>query len=484
MTTTGTPVWPERGDKPGGAAVEVAAPGDTRPLAQWVAALVPGEIPQAVSRVALRCLVDTLGVMLAGSVTPVAGRARRLTAQTSADGHAAVAGASRRLAAPAAAFANGVAAHALDFDDNCYAGFVHGSAVIVPAALAVAQARHADGAALLTALVAGAECQYRVGMALGRTLYDRGWWTTGLLGGIGACAAAAKLLALDVDATAHALGLAIAGAGGMKCAFGSDAKPLLAGRAAEGGVTAALLAQQGANGPAGALSHGYGLAALCNNGELDAGWLAPGDGRWCLLAPGVDVKRIPVCLSSHAAVDGVLDLARRHRLEPDQIAGIACDVPPVVMANLIYPQPRTAQQAQFSLPFAIAASLLFGELTLDHLDDGLMTDKTLIDLMSRVSMTSGARWADPALFTDAPEGADVTITLRDGAKLQCFVAKAAGSAARPLEDRALGDKFLRCAARCLAPQAAGQLLASLWRLPVMTDVATLVLAEPTPKEHG
>ncbi|NDL63350.1 MmgE/PrpD family protein [Enterobacteriales bacterium SAP-6] len=460
------------------------ATGGARRLADWLAALAPADIPDAVNHVALRCLVDTLGVMLAGAATPVAGMARRVAALNAADGGAAVAGASGRYAAPSAAFANGVAAHALDFDDNCYAGFVHGSAVIVPAALAVAQARHAGGEALLTALVAGAECQYRVGMALGRALYDRGWWTTGLLGAIGACAATAKLLALDTGATGHALGLAIAGSGGMKCVFGSDAKPLLAGRAAESGVMAALLAEQGAGGPANALEHDYGLAALTNDGVFDAGWLTPAQGRWCLLSPGVDVKRIPVCLSSHAAVDGVLELVARHGLHPGQIAGIACDVPPVVAANLIYPFPRTAREGQFSLPFAIAASLAFGELTLDHLDDRLMTDNALVDLMGRVSMTSGARWADPALLADAPEGADVTITLRDGATLRCFVAKAAGSAARPLDDRALGDKFLRCAARGPAPGQAGQLLATLWRLRALSDVHSLILDDPTPKEYG
>ncbi|HEY0211853.1 MmgE/PrpD family protein [Acerihabitans sp.] len=461
-----------------------AAIGGTRRLADWLVALAPGDIPAAVNHVALRCLVDTLGVMLAGAATPVAGIARRVTALTAADGGAAVAGVAGRYAAPSAAFANGVAAHALDFDDNCYAGFVHGSAVIVPAALAVAQARHAGGEALLTALVAGAECQYRIGMALGRTLYDRGWWTTGVLGAIGACAATAKLLALDVDATVHALGLAISGTGGMKCAFGSDAKPLLAGRAAESGVMAALLAEQGARGPANALEHDYGLAALTNDGVLDAGWLTPAQGNWCLLAPGVDVKRIPVCLSSHAAVDGVLDLMARHGLPADQIAGIACDVPPVVVANLIYPHPRTAQEGQFSLPFAIAASLMFGELALDHLDDRLMTDKTLVALMAKVTMDSGPRWADPGLATVAPEGAGVTIILRDGTRFTTFVAKAAGSAARPLDDRALGDKFMRCAVRVLAPEQAGQLLATLWRLWTLPDVAFLTLSDPTPKEYG
>lgn len=445
----------------------------THTLARWLTALTPGDVPGAVSRVAIRCLVDTLGVMLAGSATSVAGLARRVIVVNAAAGSAAVAGDALRISAPAAAFANGVAAHALDFDDNCYAGFVHGSAVIVPAALAVAQARRADGQSLITALVAGAECQYRVGMALGRPLYDRGWWTTGVLGVIGACAAAAKLLGLDADSTAHALGLAITSTGGMKSVFGSDAKPLLAGRAAEAGVTAALLAEQGARGPLDALEHDYGLAALFNEGHFEAEWLNPPVDNWCLLSPGVDVKRIPVCLSSHAAVDGVLKLATDHGIQWSQIAAIVCDVPPVVAANLIYPRPRSGQQGQFSLPFAVAASLLYGELTLEHLDDALMADKTLTALMERVSMITGPRWDDPALLTVAPEGAEVTLSLHNGKTFSGFIPKATGSADYPLSDKALENKFLRCAGKILEPATAERLAAVLWQLPRLADVNEL-----------
>lgn len=454
----------------------------TSNLAQWLTRLTPSDLPEAVKRTAARCLLDTLGVMLAGSATRTAELSRRVITMSAAAGNAMVAGSDLRVCAPAAAFANGVAAHALDFDDNSYAGFVHGSAVIVPAVLAVAQTSHADGEALLTALAAGAECQYRVGMALGRTLYDRGWWTTGVLGVIGACAAAAKLLNLDVDTTAHALGLAIAGTGGSKSAFGTDAKPLLAGRAAEAGVMAALLAEQGANGPVDALEHIYGLAALCNDGRLDGRWLDPACDQWCLLTPGVDVKRLPVCLSSHAAVDGVLKLATDHHIDATQIAAIMCDVPPVVIANLIYPRPRTGQQGQFSMPFAIAASLLYGQITLDHLDDGLMADERLVALMARVSMTSGPRWQNPAQLIAAPEGAGVVVRLHDGNSFSCFIAKAVGSADHPLSDDALEHKFMRCAAGVLGTVLAERLRITLRQAAILPNLNELVMAMPASKE--
>ncbi|RLM28272.1 2-methylcitrate dehydratase [Brenneria alni] len=447
-------------------------------MADWLAALTPEAIPQPVRRVAQRCLVDTLGVMLAGSATRVAGVARAATAQYAAVGRAEAAGCDVSMAAPTAAFVNATAAHALDFDDNCYAGFAHGSAVIVPAALALAQSRSASGAALITALVAGSECQYRLAQALGTTLYERGWWTTGVLGSVGACAAAARLLALDAATTAQALGLAIAGTGGMKSVFGSDAKPLLAGRASEAGVIAALLAGQGASGPTDAVEHPHGLAALCNAGRFMRERLEAGD-NWCLLNPGIDVKRLPVCLSSHAAVDGVMALARERALDVGDIVRIVCDVPLLVAANLAYPKPVSVQQAQFSLPFAIAASLFYGELTLDCLNDETVRRPALGQLMEKVVMITSPFWRDDELLRRAPEGAVITLEMADGTKYERFTAQARGTAIRPLSDDELSDKFRRCAGRVMGDIQMQRLLGRLWAVETLPDLDDLLALRPT-----
>lgn len=205
----------------------------TRILAEQARAVSLSSIPAPVRQTACRALIDTFGVALAGSQTPLI---RQLVTILTTEGEAGIAGHHRQVGALEAARVNGCAAHALDFDDNCYAGFVHGSAVIVPAALAVAQQCHCDGAALLASIVAGSECQYRLGEALGQTLYHRGWWTTGVLGVVGAAVAASHLLNLDVSRTAHAIAIALSATGGNKSAFGSDAKPVMAGLAAERGV--------------------------------------------------------------------------------------------------------------------------------------------------------------------------------------------------------------------------------------------------------
>ena len=304
-----------------------------RRLAGWACALDLADIPETVRHAAGNALVDTVAVAIAGSRTAVATRARRIARAAYGGGQASLLGTDETLNAPGAALANGAAAHALDFDDNCYAGFVHGSAVIMPAVLATAEAEGASGADLLTAFVAGCEAEFAAGAAATATLYEKGWWTTGVLGPVGASIAAAHVLGLDAELTACALGLAVAGTGGLKACFGTDGKPVLCGRAAESGVVAALMAGAGVTGPWNAFEDSRGFAALFNGGIFDADALEMLGSGWRILDPGIDIKRVPVCLSAHAALDAVMDLMAEHRIAAEEIGRVVCDVGPIVTAN-------------------------------------------------------------------------------------------------------------------------------------------------------
>ena len=202
-----------------------AAATAARRIGDWVAGLKRSDVPEAASAVALDCIVDTLGVALAGTGEAAA----RLAADEARESYAA--GPSRlltggRLCAEGAAFANVAAAHALDFDDNSYAGFVHGSAVVVPTALAMVEAAGGTGSDLLTAVVAGTEAQYALAEAVGNGVYHAGWWTTALFGTVGAAAAGAKALGLDGRTAADAIAFALCGTGGLRACFGTGAKVL------------------------------------------------------------------------------------------------------------------------------------------------------------------------------------------------------------------------------------------------------------------
>jgi 2-methylcitrate dehydratase PrpD len=433
----------------------------TQRLARWASDLQGGAIPAAVRAHARTSLIDTTGVAIAGSQTRVGRMARAVGLQAGSHGWSTLFGCNAHVSEQTAAFVNGASAHALDFDDNCYAGVVHGSAVIAPAALAVGQKVNACGKDLITAFAAGSECEYAVGAASKNILYAQGWWTTGVLGPIGACVAASHLLKLDPGKMASALGLAITGAGGSKACFGTDGKALMAGRAAEAGVACALLAAQGARGPVDAVESANGFARLFNEGVFD---LAAMDGlgsRWFSQEPGVDIKRIPVCLSSHAAVDALMHLVAAHHIRADDIESIVCDVPPMVAGNLVYGHPETIQQSQFSMQYAIAVSLKFGNFTLEHLDEKLLNDRELVSLMARVQMRTGPLWDDAELRQSAPEGAEVHLQLRDGKVFQLFRATARGSVGSPLSREEIGDKFLACATPAIGNAPAASLLSRL-----------------------
>lgn len=432
--------------------------------ADWVAALRHDAIPPAVLQVARDCVVDTLGVALAGSRTRVAEVARTAARGIYGAGEATALGLPAGMSAPGAAFVNACAAHALDFDDNCYAGFVHGSAVLVPAALAAAQARDISGQAFLTALVAGAEVEFAIGKAATQSLYARGWWTTGVLGPIGAAAAAASAFGLDRHQVAAALGTAVAGTGGAKSCFGTDAKALLCGRAAEAGLSACMLAASGASGPGSALEDTRGFWRLFNDGVWEPEPFEDLGVQWSLLEPGIDVKRIPVCLSAHAAVDAVMAIMADNSLAPEDVAHIECDVSGIVVANLVHDRPRTPQEAQFSLPFAIACSLVHGDVRLEHLDPAVLLSPELQAVMGRVGMVSSDRWAPGTeLVNKHPEGALVTLTTRGGRRFETLGDYARGMKQRPLSQGELDGKFLDCAGAVPGLDAAG-LLTRLRRL--------------------
>lgn len=448
-------------------------------MAQWVDELSPEQIPDTVRQTAVSCIVDTLGVALAGAATPPAQFALSLLtdqpaahstvlaslASRSANRDAPDASGPTALATPSqAAFVNATAAHALDFDDNCYAGFVHGSAIIVPALLACAQSEGASGSRAVTALIAGAECEYAVGAATRGLLYDQGWWTTGLLGPIGAAMACCKILGTDASRIAHALALAVSMAAGTKSCFGSDAKSLMAGKAAEAGVQAAMLAHAGATGPVDPFGHAHGFAAHYNQNVLDtAAFEVLGD-KWYLLDPGLDVKRIPVCLSSHAAVDVIRELVARHSLCAPDVVSIVCDVPGIVAANLCHDVPETPAEARFSMPFAIAMTLLDPGWGIGALTPCQLARRDLMETMHKVQMKTGPSWNEPARRREAPEGASVRVLLRDGTVLQGSRDKAVGSPADPLSTEQLSRKFLDCATSVLSEPTATRLLSQLWSL--------------------
>lgn len=441
-------------------------------IASWSAQLRYADIPAPARDAALRCIIDTTAVGLAGASRPLARAVQRMVDLETASGPSTVFGATASKQPAGAALANAVAAHVLDFDDTCYDGIVHASCVILPAALACAEESDLPGEDFVAAFVAGSEVTYLLGRAL-TDIFWKGWWTTSLLGSIGATAAACRALKLDADKTAHALAIAATFTFGLRSGLGTDAKPAGAGLAAEAAVRAALLARNGAEGPLDAIESPRGVAAVFNGGQLDRERLRELGHYYALTESGVAFKQFPACSGTQAATQAVQELMHSHSLAAHDIVRVACRVTPLVATNLTYPDPRTLTEAQFSLPFAIGCMLRFGKFGVAELSDQTLGDRNLRSEMVKVEMIRDEDLVPANELDRFPEAAEVTLHTTDGKVLKKFVAAATGMPVDPLPDEMLSRKFLDCAESAHGNADARALLARIRQIAGLASVRGL-----------
>jgi 2-methylcitrate dehydratase PrpD len=429
---------------------------------------------------AQRAWLDTLGVMLAGSLEPASVIVQGLCEQEGGRPRCSVIGTGLRTSAAAASLANGTAAHALDFDDMCFVSLAHPSAPLVAASLAAGELAGASGSRLLDAFVIGFEIEGVLGRALNPSHYARGWHCTSTLGSIGAAAAAARILGLDPDATARALSIAASQASGLKENFGTMTKPLHAGLAAQGGVLAALLAQSGFTASHAALDGPQGFAAaMCDEPPTlrdKAGELGR---RWEILETGITVKLYPSCAATHPTLDALLDLRRAHPFTGEDVERIEVAVDAVTPTVLLYADPATGLEAKFSMQFCAAAAAARGHVGIETFDTEQVADPAVRRLLPRVSMQ-----VDPRLGEDAPPmtRARVAVSLSDGRRLTAEADGARGYPARPASRDELDAKFRSCARRALPSDAADAVLNELHAFAGIGDVRALTgrLGHPDP----
>jgi len=435
-----------------GSAQADAATGATRRLGQWVAE-APRAWGEEAERQAASAFVDTVACMLAGADDAAPRAAYAGVARWGAGG-AVVAGTAHRLAAPWAALVNGTAAHALDYDDILEISNAHVSAVLVPALLALGQERDADGGSCVDAFIVGVEVLARLGEALNKTHYFKGWHTTSTLGAPAAAAACARLLRLDAARTTAALSLATSLASGGKRQFGTMAKPLHAGLAAKNGIMAAVLAEAGITAAADAYEGERGFVDLfagVPRERLEAA-VADFSGPPAIERHGLWQKVYPCCGSVHRSLDALLDMRGEDGLRPQAVAEIDALLPEIEMHNLPYQTPADAMQARFSLPYLLASALVDGRLALDAFTGGALARPDVRTLIPMIRMRPDPSQGGDANVKDAPLRATVTVRLAVGDERARTVQEPRGHPCRPLGRDALHAKFVDCASRAL-PQA-------------------------------
>lgn len=441
------------------------------------------QVPEAARRAAGTAWLDTIGVMLAGSVEASARNVQRVIEAEGGYPRGQIVGTASRTSAGSAALANGTAAHALDFDDMCFVSMAHPSAPLVAASLAAGELSGAAGTTLLDAYVVGFEIEALLGRAVNPSHYGRGWHCTSTLGSIGAAAAAARVLALDEDATARAISIAASCAAGLKENFGTMVKPFHAGLAARNGVLAALLAAEGFSASETALDGPQGFIAVTSDERpaLAEALLTLGT-RWEILETGITIKLYPSCAATHPMLDTLLDLRREHGFTGRDVQTVEVAVDGVTPTVLIHPEPRTALEAKFSLQFCAAAAVAYGYVDVATFEDARRSDPEVLRLLPRVRMV-----VDDRLGRDAPSltQARVSVTLADGRTLAAEANGARGYPANPPSREDLDAKFRTCGRRVLEAKPVDAALEGLHRLASLDDVRTLALQlGTTPPARG
>lgn len=430
----------------------------TRELAAFALRLRLDDVPARARAVARAAIQDTLACAVAGRDERAARELRAFAIEQGTSARATLWGTGERVAPGLAALVNGVAAHALDFDDVSWAMNGHPSVPLLPAAFAMAEATGASGADLVRAYVAGLEVEARLGQALGRGHYERGWHATSTLGVFGATTAAGVLLRLDEPALCRALGIAASRAAGTRANFGTDTKPLHAGLAARGGVEAAQLAYRGVTAREDAIECAMGLADLYHG--RDPIVLPRLGDPFALEDPGIELKPYPACRFTHRAIDAVLALRARH-LGRD-LDAIACATDPLALKILIYPEPRSGLEAKFSLPYCVAVAWLDGWPGLEAFSDARAGKADVQQLLRRVTVRAAA---------GAEE--EVELVFGDGGRARCEVALAKGHPAVPLSDAERLTKLRLCLEPALGPAAAAEAIDATTQLEDVRDLAAL-----------
>jgi 2-methylcitrate dehydratase PrpD len=457
----------------------------TEAVARFVARLTWADLPEEVVKIAVDHLLDTFGVMLAGSREAVTRLLRSAIGEQA--GNAVVLGFGRRQSPLLAALINGTAGHALDYDDTqlatseeaVYGLLTHPSTPVLAAAIGMAGRVPASGQDLVTAYVAGVEVACRVADAIHARHYQDGFHSTGTVGTIGAAVAAGKMLGLTEEGIRVAIGIAASLAGGLRENFGTMTKPLHAGRAAQSGVLAAILASNGFTASEHGLEAPRGFFRAAGGGFVPDRILGRLGQPFYLVAPGVSIKPYPSGSLSHPAQDLVLEMAAREGLSPQSIELVEVGTNSNVPNALIHHRPRTGLEAKFSMEYCVATGFVRGRAGLAEFTDEAVADPEIQAFLPKVQLV-----VDPELerLGFRHVRTRVRVHCSDGRCLEREAEWARGYPQNPLPPAALEAKFLECARTCLTEEQAIHALESIRSLADHREVSEVLATLETDEE--
>ncbi|MEA3024240.1 MAG: hypothetical protein QOK01_3092 [Alphaproteobacteria bacterium] len=435
----------------------------TKTLCAHLAAARPDDLSAAARHAARRGVLDWIGCALAGSPHPTIGRLVAVLQETGGRPQATVLGRRLKLGLLDAPLANGQMGHLLDFDDTHMGGVVlHASSPVLAALFALAERAPVSGADLMLAYAVG----FEAGVRAGRTApghHKGGWHLTGTLGSIAAGAAAGKLLGLDTQRLAYAIGIAATQAAGMQQNRGTMCKSFHAGKAATNGVLAALLAERGFDSSQEIIEGQRGFCRIYSDVAAPEQLTAGLGGRWLIETNGHKPYACGVVL--HPLIDAVIAIRNRDRIDPAAVSAISLRVHPLVLSITGVVEPSSGLQSKFSTRHSAAVALADGAAGIAQYSDARAADPALAALRRKVDAV-----ADATLRRDE---AHVTV-VAGGVRHEVHVAHASGTADNPMSDAAIEAKFLANATPAIGPERAQRACERVWSLEKIPDVGELI----------
>ncbi|MEE9199123.1 MAG: MmgE/PrpD family protein [Dehalococcoidia bacterium] len=423
----------------------------TEAVARFIVETDLEDIPQEALDMGKRAILDTLGVSLAGVGDESVRLLLEVARERGGRPTAGVIGEGIRTDCLTAALINGTMAHALDYDDVNDSMMGHPSAPLVPAVMALGEEVGASGRRVLEAFLLGFEVECKLGLAVGKSSYVKGWHSSSVLGTLGAAAASSKLLGLDTGRTLMALGIAGSISSGMMQNFGTMTKPLHVGQAARGGILAALLAQKGFTASADVLGARLNFCRLFSVDDHDVGKLDGTLGSpWEILATGITVKKYPCCNSTHRTLDATLQLVSKYHPDPGKVVKVEVIAPPGEGTPLIYSRATTGLEGKFCMEFCVAAALVDGQISPATFDDERVRRPEVQELSEKVRLV-----ADPAqqpVVVSSEGHVEIRVVVEGGEEYVQKAQFARGSAQNPLSQEDLVSKYTACARGVLKPE--------------------------------
>jgi 2-methylcitrate dehydratase PrpD len=361
---------------------------------------------------------------------------------------------------------NGISSHVYDYDDTIPKNYIHPTSPVASALFAYASANPVSGRDFMEAFILGFEAESRIGNAVYPAHYDVGWHITGTAGVFGAAAAIGKLLDLQGHEMIWAIGLAATQAAGLREMFGSMAKALHPGRAAQNGYAAALLAQAGFTAGERGLEGARGFAAV-QAAHYDLSKITTRLGEDFDLRANT-YKPFPCGIVNHPTIDGCIQIHDQHHPAPEQVAAVRLRVAPLVMDLCNQQNITKGLQGKFSVYHGAAIGLVRGKAGIREYTDEAVNDPRIRRVRELVSAVG-----DPSITEDQ---ARIEVELTTGAKLTRFVEQSLGNIHRPMTDKQLEDKFRDQAVAALPAAQVERAIALCWRIDGLEDVAELIRA--------